>query len=80
MRAADSSRKRKCVNSPVSRNPIHGCGVSHFLRFGSVRAFGSCKLMSQVLENCEDFAVPYLDGIAICSKSWEDHLQHIDEV
>ncbi|GBL81442.1 Transposon Ty3-G Gag-Pol polyprotein [Araneus ventricosus] len=51
------------------------------MSFGLVNApyfFG--KLMAQVLENCEAFAVPYLDGIAIYSENWEDHLKHIDEV
>ncbi|GBM73598.1 Retrovirus-related Pol polyprotein from transposon 17.6 [Araneus ventricosus] len=38
------------------------------------------KLMAQVLENCDTFAVPYLDDIAIFSDSWEDHLKHVDEV
>ncbi|GBM31235.1 Transposon Ty3-I Gag-Pol polyprotein [Araneus ventricosus] len=38
------------------------------------------KLMSQVLENCESFVVPYLDDIAIYSNNWEDHLKHVDEV
>ncbi|GIY43641.1 transposon Ty3-I Gag-Pol polyprotein [Caerostris darwini] len=36
--------------------------------------------MSQVLENCEDFAVQYLDDFAIYSNSWDDHLKHTDEV
>ncbi|GBM52765.1 Transposon Ty3-I Gag-Pol polyprotein [Araneus ventricosus] len=36
--------------------------------------------LSQVLENCESFAVPYLDDIAIYSNNWEDHLKHVDEV
>ncbi|GBN40466.1 hypothetical protein AVEN_239053-1 [Araneus ventricosus] len=38
------------------------------------------KLMAQVLENCDAYAVPYLDNIAIFSDSWEDHLKHVDEV
>ncbi|GBM73590.1 Transposon Ty3-I Gag-Pol polyprotein [Araneus ventricosus] len=38
------------------------------------------KLMAQVLENCDTFAVPYLDDISIFSDSWEDHLKHVDEV
>ncbi|GBM10548.1 hypothetical protein AVEN_46529-1 [Araneus ventricosus] len=33
-----------------------------------------------VLENCESFAVPYLDDIAIYSNNWEDHLKHVNEV
>ncbi|KAF8795493.1 putative uncharacterized transposon-derived like protein [Argiope bruennichi] len=38
------------------------------------------KVMSQVLENCESFAVPCLDDIAIYSQNWEDHLKHIEKV
>ncbi|GBM97602.1 Retrovirus-related Pol polyprotein from transposon 297 [Araneus ventricosus] len=49
--------------------------------FGLVNApYFFSKLMSQVLENCESFAVPYLDDIAIYSNNWEDHLKHVDEV
>ncbi|GBO17146.1 Transposon Ty3-I Gag-Pol polyprotein [Araneus ventricosus] len=49
--------------------------------FGLVNApYFFSKLMSQVLENCESFAVPYLDDIAIYSNNWEDHLKHVNEV
>ncbi|GBM04413.1 Transposon Ty3-I Gag-Pol polyprotein [Araneus ventricosus] len=49
--------------------------------FGLVNApYFFSKLMAQVLENCEAFAVPYLDDIAIYSDNWEDHLKHVDEV
>ncbi|KAF8786394.1 Transposon Ty3-I Gag-Pol polyprotein like [Argiope bruennichi] len=49
--------------------------------FGLVNApYFFSKLMSQVFENCESFAVPYLDDIAIYSQNWEDHLKHIEEV
>ncbi|GBM34651.1 Transposon Ty3-I Gag-Pol polyprotein [Araneus ventricosus] len=49
--------------------------------FGLVNApYFFSKLMAQVLENCDTFAVPYLDDIAIYSENWEDHLKHIDEV
>ncbi|GBL60345.1 Retrovirus-related Pol polyprotein from transposon 297 [Araneus ventricosus] len=49
--------------------------------FGLVNApYFFSKLMSQVLENCESFAVPYLDDIAIYSNNWEDHLKHANEV
>ncbi|GFX95835.1 retrovirus-related Pol polyprotein from transposon 297 [Trichonephila clavipes] len=30
--------------------------------------------------NCEDFAVPYLDDIAIFSLAWDDHLKHLKDV
>ncbi|GBM51276.1 Transposon Ty3-I Gag-Pol polyprotein [Araneus ventricosus] len=49
--------------------------------FGLVNApYFFSKLMSQVLENCESFAVPYLDDTAIYSNNWEDHLKHVNEV
>ncbi|GFS70560.1 hypothetical protein TNCV_1490251 [Trichonephila clavipes] len=32
------------------------------------------RLMANLLRNCEDFAVPYLDDIAIFSLAWDDHL------
>ncbi|GBO42814.1 Retrovirus-related Pol polyprotein from transposon 297 [Araneus ventricosus] len=49
--------------------------------FGLVNApYFFSKLMAQVLENCDTFAVPYLDDIAIYSENWEDHLKHVDEV
>ncbi|GFX90406.1 retrovirus-related Pol polyprotein from transposon 17.6 [Trichonephila clavipes] len=36
--------------------------------------------MANLLRNCEDFAVPYLDDIAIFSLAWEDHLKHLKDV
>ncbi|GBL74977.1 hypothetical protein AVEN_243784-1 [Araneus ventricosus] len=49
--------------------------------FGLVNApYFFSKLMAQVLENCEAFAVPYLDDIAIYFDNWEAHLKHVDEV
>ncbi|GBL75380.1 Retrovirus-related Pol polyprotein from transposon 297 [Araneus ventricosus] len=49
--------------------------------FGLVNApYFFSKLMAQVLENCDTFAVPYLDNIAIYSENWEDHLKHVYEV
>ncbi|GBN00056.1 Transposon Ty3-G Gag-Pol polyprotein [Araneus ventricosus] len=49
--------------------------------FGLVNAsYFFSKLITQVLENCDTFAVPYLDDTAIFSYSWEDHLKHVDEV
>jgi hypothetical protein len=38
------------------------------------------KLMADVLNGCEDFAVPYIDDIAIFSQNWEDHVKHVEEV
>ncbi|GBM51196.1 Retrovirus-related Pol polyprotein from transposon 17.6 [Araneus ventricosus] len=49
--------------------------------FGLVNApYFFSKLMARVLENCEDYAVPYFDDIAIYSDNWNDHLQHIGKV
>ncbi|GFS85330.1 retrovirus-related Pol polyprotein from transposon 17.6 [Trichonephila clavipes] len=36
--------------------------------------------MANLLRNCEDFAVPYLDDIAIFSLPWDDHLKHLKDV
>ncbi|GFT21156.1 hypothetical protein TNCV_2582341 [Trichonephila clavipes] len=39
-----------------------------------------CRLMANLLRNCEDFAVPYLNDIAIFSLAWDDHLKHLKDV
>ncbi|GFV97202.1 retrovirus-related Pol polyprotein from transposon 17.6 [Trichonephila clavipes] len=38
------------------------------------------RLMVNLLRNCEDFAVPYLDDVAIFSLAWDDHLKHLKDV
>lgn len=38
------------------------------------------KMMAEVLRGCEDFAVPYLDDVAIFSLDWSEHLKHVDRV
>ncbi|GFS61492.1 hypothetical protein TNCV_4312121 [Trichonephila clavipes] len=38
------------------------------------------RLMANLLRNFEDFAVPYLDDIAIFSLAWDDHLKHLKDV
>ncbi|GFW74456.1 hypothetical protein TNCV_2413551 [Trichonephila clavipes] len=38
------------------------------------------RLMANLLRNCEDFAVPYLDDIVIFSLAWDDHLKHLKDV
>ena len=49
--------------------------------FGLVNApYFFSKLMAQILANCEEYAVPYLDDVAIYSDNWEDHLRHVDSV
>lgn len=37
-------------------------------------------LMDKVLQGMEDFALPYLDDIAIFSSSWIDHMKHLRAV
>lgn len=36
------------------------------------------KLMSEVLKGFENFAIPYLDDIAVFSDTWESHLRHLE--
>ncbi|GFW51951.1 retrovirus-related Pol polyprotein from transposon 297 [Trichonephila clavipes] len=38
------------------------------------------RLMANLLRNCEDLAVPFLDDIAIFSLAWDDHLKHLKDV
>ncbi|KAF8770766.1 Transposon Ty3-G Gag-Pol polyprotein like [Argiope bruennichi] len=36
--------------------------------------------MAEVLKGCKEYAVPYLDDIAIYSHSWDSHLKHLETV
>ncbi|GFY35247.1 retrovirus-related Pol polyprotein from transposon 297 [Trichonephila clavipes] len=38
------------------------------------------RLMAELLQGCEKFALPYLDDVAIFSENWDDHISHIDKV
>ena len=38
------------------------------------------RMMDQLLTECTDYAAAYLDDVVIHSISWEDHVQHINEV
>ncbi|GBM95262.1 Transposon Ty3-I Gag-Pol polyprotein [Araneus ventricosus] len=49
--------------------------------FGLVNApYFFSKLMAQVFQHCDTFAVPYSDEIAIYSENWEDHIKNVAEV
>ena len=37
-------------------------------------------VLGKVLAPCFDFALNYLDDIIIFSRSWEDHIRHLEEV
>ncbi|GFW55496.1 hypothetical protein TNCV_118801 [Trichonephila clavipes] len=58
-----------------------GTYIPKKMMFGLVCApYYFCKLMAQVLEGLEQFALPYIDDIAIFSQGWKDHVKHIDIV
>ncbi|GFQ94585.1 retrovirus-related Pol polyprotein from transposon 412 [Trichonephila clavata] len=38
------------------------------------------QMMSEILSGCEKYATPYLDDIAIFSETWEEHLEHLEEI
>ena len=38
------------------------------------------RVMDQVLKGLQDFTSAYLDDVIVFSKTWEDHLKHIDMV
>lgn len=38
------------------------------------------KMISEILNGCENYAIPYLDDIAIYSRNYEEHLQHLQEI
>ena len=51
------------------------------MMFGLLNSgFFFCKINSQILNGLEEFALPYVDAIAIYSKNWNHHLNHIDIV
>ncbi|GFT62971.1 retrovirus-related Pol polyprotein from transposon 297 [Trichonephila clavipes] len=58
-----------------------GTYIPKKMMFGLVCApYYFCKLMAQVLEGLEQFALPYIDDIAIFSQGWKDHVKHVDIV
>ena len=38
------------------------------------------RLMNRVLQGMDKFAAAYIDDVAIYSETWEEHLQHLDQV
>ena len=38
------------------------------------------RMMDDIIRGIEDFTAVYLDDIIIFSKTWEEHLQHVQEV
>ncbi|GBM95579.1 Retrovirus-related Pol polyprotein from transposon 17.6 [Araneus ventricosus] len=38
------------------------------------------KMMNEILEGCDEYAIPYLDDIAIFSQTWDEHLKHLQDV
>ncbi|XP_064490382.1 uncharacterized protein LOC135401724 [Ornithodoros turicata] len=51
------------------------------LAFGLKNApFCFSKLMDRVLSGLSDFALPYLDDVAVFSNTWEEHLVHLRTV
>ncbi|GBN45963.1 Retrovirus-related Pol polyprotein from transposon 17.6 [Araneus ventricosus] len=58
-------------------------GVYRPLRmpFGLKNApFYFSKMMNEILEGCDEYAIPYLDDIAIFSQTWDEHLKHLQDV
>ncbi|GFV95898.1 retrovirus-related Pol polyprotein from transposon 17.6 [Trichonephila clavipes] len=53
-----------------------GTYIPKKMMFGLVCApYYFCKLMAQILEGLEQFALPYIDDIAIFSQGWKDHVK-----
>lgn len=51
------------------------------LPFGLKNApYDFSRLMAKLLKDCETYAVPYLDDVAIYSHSWKEHLVHVENI
>ncbi|GFV20429.1 retrovirus-related Pol polyprotein from transposon 297 [Trichonephila clavipes] len=49
--------------------------------FGLRKAAATCqRAMSKVVQTISDFACAYIDDLAIFSDTWEEHLNHLEEV
>ena len=38
------------------------------------------KMMDRLIQGCQAFAAAYLDDLVIFSNTWEEHLQHLEEM
>ncbi|KAG8177024.1 hypothetical protein JTE90_029686 [Oedothorax gibbosus] len=65
------------INQDSEEHPI----MPLRLPFGLKNApYDFSRLMASFLRDCEEFAVPYLDDVAIFSNTWEDHVKHLEEI
>ena len=58
-----------------------GKWMFHSLPFGTnIRPSAFPYVLGKVLMLCTKFALNYLDDIMIFSTTWQEHLQHLEEV
>ena len=58
-----------------------GKWIFHSLPFGvNIRPSAFSDVLCKVLVPCNEFALNYLDDIMISSTTWQEHLQHSEEV
>ncbi|GFY76177.1 retrovirus-related Pol polyprotein from transposon 17.6 [Trichonephila inaurata madagascariensis] len=74
---------------PLSKNAQrYAAFVTNFGTFKPLRIpfglkiapYDFSRLMASILKDCEEYAVPSLDDVAIFSQTWEDHLKHLDDI
>ena len=58
-----------------------GKWIFHFLLFGiNIAPSAFSYVLGKVLAPCTRFALHYLDDIMIFSRTWEEHLKHLETV
>ena len=58
-----------------------GKWIFHSLAFDiNIWSFASSYVLGKVLALCTEFALNYLDDIMIFSRTWEEHLKHLEAV
>ena len=58
-----------------------GKWIFHSLPFGiNIGPSAFSYVLGKVLTQCTEFALNYLDDIMIFSKTWQDHVNHLEEV